>query len=347
MPKADAVFEGGGVKGIGHAGALLEAEESFGYEWQNVAGTSAGAITAALVAAGYRASEIRDIIWNLDFSQLMDKGREDRLSEVLLFPFRIIPRIGRLIPYLPSILKDFGVYEGKRFQELVEWYLGQKGKRVYGDLLMPGLEDDPKYRYRLRVIASDLTAGRMLILPDDIKEFGIAPDELSIALSLRMSMSIPFFFEPVRLYNPNTKLTHIIVDGGMLSNYPIWLFDVPAGQTVEWPTLGFNICEPKPDEDGPPDPFYSTPRDIANPVQMIQALQSTSFSAIDQRYVSKRHWARTIAISSVGVKTTDFDLTDQRKQELLESGRSAARSFLSTFDFEEYKRTWRAVPPTR
>ena len=187
----------------------------------------------------------------------------------------------------------------------MQGYLAQKGKHKYGDLLMPGFEDEPKHRYRLRVIASDLTARRMLILPDDIREFGMEPDELSIALSLRMSMSIPFFFEPVKLYNPNTKLTHTIVDGGMLSNYPIWLFDAPAGEPVEWPTLGFNIYEPRPKDDGPPDPFYRTPRNIANPIQFVQALQSTSFSAIDRQYISKRHWARTISISSVGVGSTD------------------------------------------
>jgi NTE family protein len=346
MPKADAVFEGGGVRGIAHAGALLEAEESFGYEWQNVAGTSAGAIVAALVAADYRASEIRDIIWSLDFRQLMDKAWEDRLGEVLLAPAKIIPRIGRVIPYLPSILKDFGVYEGNRFQELVQGFLAQKGKHVYGDLLMPGFEDDPKYRYRLRVIASDLTAGRMLVLPDDIRGFGTEPDELSIALSLRMSMSIPFFFEPVKLRNPDTGLTHIIVDGGILSNYPVWLFDAPPGQPVKWATLGFNIYEPKPKDDGPPDPFYSAPRNIANPIQLVEAIWSTVFSAMDQRYVSKRHWARTIPINAVGVKSTDFDLTGQKKQALLESGQLAARSFLSGFDFEEYRRTWRGAAIT-
>ena len=63
-----------GVRGIAHAGALLEAEENFGYQWQNVAGTSAGAVVAALVAADYPASEIRDIIRNLDFAQRNDKG---------------------------------------------------------------------------------------------------------------------------------------------------------------------------------------------------------------------------------------------------------------------------------
>ena len=55
MPYGDVVSEGGGVRGICHAGALLEAEEDFGHEWQNVARTSGGAIVAALLALGYRA----------------------------------------------------------------------------------------------------------------------------------------------------------------------------------------------------------------------------------------------------------------------------------------------------
>jgi len=143
MPKADAVFEGGGVRGIAHAGALVEAEDSFGYEWQNVAGTSAGAIIAALIAVGYSGREVSDIISDLDFTQLMDKAWEDRVGEVLLGWTKIIPKFGRVIPYLPSLFKDLGMYEGKRFQELVQGYFTAKGKQKYSDLLMPGFEDDP------------------------------------------------------------------------------------------------------------------------------------------------------------------------------------------------------------
>jgi NTE family protein len=113
---------------------------------------------------------------------------------------------------------------------------------------------------------------------------------------------------------------------------------------VEWPTLDFNLYQPRPGNDGPPDPFYSAPRPITNPIQLAQALHSTSFSAMDQRYISKRHWARTIAISTEGVRLTEFNLTDAQKQKLLDSGQSAARSFLSSFSFEEYLRTWRASP---
>lgn len=64
--RADAVFEGGGVKGIGLVGALAVAEER-GYRWVNVAGTSAGAIVASLVAAGYGAGEMKEILQELDY----------------------------------------------------------------------------------------------------------------------------------------------------------------------------------------------------------------------------------------------------------------------------------------
>jgi predicted acylesterase/phospholipase RssA len=59
--KADAVFEGGGVKGIALAGAIVVAE-SLGVQWQRVAGTSAGAITACLLAAGYTGEELIPIM---------------------------------------------------------------------------------------------------------------------------------------------------------------------------------------------------------------------------------------------------------------------------------------------
>jgi NTE family protein len=77
--RLDLVLEGGGVKGIGLAGAYAVLEEN-GYEPQNVAGTSAGAITAALIAARYSAAELKEIVLSLDFKQFEDKAWEDRLQ---------------------------------------------------------------------------------------------------------------------------------------------------------------------------------------------------------------------------------------------------------------------------
>jgi len=72
-----------------------------------------------------------------------------------------------------------------------------------------------------------------------MRSFGFAPDELSISRAVRMSMSIPVFFEPVSLKDISGR-THIIVDGGVLSNYPIWLLD-DGTEDPPWPTFGFKL----------------------------------------------------------------------------------------------------------
>lgn len=61
-----------------------------------------------------------------------------------------------------------------------------------------------------------------------------------------MSMSIPIFFQSVRMHNPKTNHVHVVVDGGMLSNYPVWLFDCEPGETPRWPTFGLLLVEPDP-----------------------------------------------------------------------------------------------------
>jgi NTE family protein len=217
----DLVFEGGGVKGIALVGAYWVLEEQ-GYRPQTMAGASAGAIVAALVAAGYSAAELREILDGLDFLSFKDRGWEDRL-----------PALSRTI----STLKDKRIYEGEAFIQWMSGLLEKKGVKTFGDLLKRP-EAEPIYRHKLQVIASDLTEQRLLVLPRDAHRLGIEdPDELEVALVVRMSMSIPFFFEPVSFTNAKTHRKHLIVDGGMLSNFPVWLFDVEESQ---WPTFGIN-----------------------------------------------------------------------------------------------------------
>ncbi len=107
----DLVFEGGGVKGIALVGAYSVLEEH-GYSPQNMAGASAGAIVAALVAAGYSAAELREILGGLDFLSFKDRAWEDRL-----------PALSRTV----STLKDRGIYEGKEF---LGWMSGLLEKKA-------------------------------------------------------------------------------------------------------------------------------------------------------------------------------------------------------------------------
>ena len=68
---------------------------------------------------------------------------------------------------------------------------------------------------------------------------GVEPDDLPVAEAVRMSMSIPFFFSPVRWKHPDGKQQLTLVDGGMLSNFPVWLFDTP--DLPDWPTFGLRL----------------------------------------------------------------------------------------------------------
>ncbi|MFN8185994.1 MAG: patatin-like phospholipase family protein [Gaiellales bacterium] len=326
--RVDLVFEGGGVKGIGLVGAVSVLVER-GYEPVNLAGASAGAIAAALLAAGYTPNELKETILGLDYRQFRDRGWEDR-----------IPVIDRAA----SLFLDQGFYEGKTFHAWIGERLAKHGVTTFGDLVLEEFAEDPRYRHRLQVIASDVTGRRLLVLPRDADKLGFDPDRLSVALAVRMSMSIPIFFEPVRLVNPVDGEEHIVVDGGMLSNFPVWLFD--SDGPPAWPTFGLLLVEPNPET--------SVAARLTRPdkgahalVDYIKSLAQTMMEAHDRLYVEEANYARTIAIPTLGVGTTEFDLPRERALALYESGRRAAESFLSTWDLEAYVRAFRSGPHER
>jgi NTE family protein len=312
--KADAVFEGGGVKGIGLAGAVSVAEER-GYQLVNVAGTSAGAIIASLIAAGYSGKELHDELIELDSNRFKDATLLDR-----------IPLVGPIT----SVVFEKGIYEGKFFEDWIRTLLQKKDVRTFKDLILEEYKDDKRYRFKLRVIASDLTRGRLLVLPQDIEDYGIRPEDLNVAAAIRMSMSLPFFYEPIKLKNMIANQASYVVDGGVLSNFPVWLFDAENG-IPEWPTFGFKLVEPG----------EGKPNMIKGPISLISALISTMTQAHDARYIEDMDFVRTIAIPTLGVGTTDFDISREKSEALYESGRSAAEKFFDTWNFDKYVEGYR------
>lgn len=312
------------MKGIGLAGAyaaLLDAE------WQPecVAGTSAGAITAALVAAGYSADELHKEVLEMHFREFEDRGWEDR-----------IPVIGKQI----SILHDHGIYEGRRFLEWMTEKLERKQVQTFGDLKVTD-SDDPKRAYRLQVIASDVTRREMLVLPRDAHKIGVDPDELGVAYAVRMSMSIPIFFEPVNHSNPRTGEEHLIVDGGMLSNFPVWLFD--AETRPRFPTFGLLLLEPP--TRGSVAAVSGGRSRTQGPhsiIEYLKALAQTLMQAHDRMHIDEAEFVRTIAIPTLGVGTTEFDITPQRSEALYQSGYDATKAFLKSFDFDKYVAAFRS-----
>ena len=307
MDVVDLVLEGGGVKGIALVGAISVLEDA-GLTFPRVAGSSAGAIVGGLVAAGMRAPQIRRAMEALDFTRLRD---ETALDEV--------PVVGKGL----SLWRDHGLYAGDYFHGLIEKELADLGVQTFADLRF----DDPEggqpggQDYKLVVMTSDVSRSRLMRLPWDYPMNGIDPDEQSVADAIRASMSIPFFFRPVVLQIPGADPS-VLVDGGMLSNFPVDTFDRTDGRPPRWPTIGIKLFARQ--------PANEVQHVVKGDMSLALAMFGTMSSWHDRMCLENPDVGkRTIFVDTLGVKATDFAIDRETQVRLFESGRSAAELFLS------------------
>lgn len=309
----NSVFEGGGVKGISLVGAIKAAEE-FDVAFHRVAGTSSGSIVAALLAAGYSADEMKEIIIQTPFTAFLKRA-----------PIFNMKFIG---PAVRVLLKK-GLYSGEVLEYWMQSLLRAKKIRTFGDL-------GPR---KLQIIASDISNGRLLVLPEDIANYGIDPHKFEIAKAVRMSTSIPYFFDPVMIRNSSTilkgrrksftKQFSYIVDGGLLSNFPLWLFDHERHpQTKQMiPTVGFQMVGKNENQ----------PHQINGPFTMFEAMFETMMSAHDERYIEQYNRYRTIKIPTLGIRNTQFHISTEESMLLYESGYLAGRKFFEQWSSKQYE----------
>ncbi len=288
----DGVFSGGGIKGFAYVGAMQVLDEK-GFHFKRVAGTSAGAILACFLAAGYNASEIEELLDELDLKSLLDP-----------------PKFARNLPIIKWLNLYFrmGLYQGKALEKWFYKKLAAKDIYTFDDLP----------RDSLKLVASDLTNGRMVILPDDLPTYGFNWKTFSVAKALRMSCGIPFFFEPIKLRDQNKKEC-IFVDGGILSNFPLWIFDNGNKQR---PLLGLKLSHPSEE---------SKPHVIKNGLNLFEALFSTMKDAHDERYISRKHEKNIIFIPVEEYSATNFELDHHSKEALIKIGRERTEKFLANW----------------
>ncbi len=300
MLKADGVFQGGGVKATAFTGAICRLEKE-GMIWQRLAGTSAGAIIAAFLAVGYRGKEIKEIMYDLDYEKV------GNITAIKKFP------LGK--KSLGLILEK-GIFSTVYIEKYLEEMFKNKGKTKFKHISLNGQSP-------LKIIASDVTNKRLLILPDDMKKYGMDPMELEISKAVTMSISIPFFFTPVKLKYMGKEA--YIVDGGITSNYPIWIFDVK--DVPRWPTFGFKLGNGG-------DDFNRT---IENKdfISYIVDVVETTIDSYDESYLRDKDKIRTISIPALGVKTTEFNISLETKEKLYKEGYEKADEFLKNGILED------------
>jgi len=311
----DIVLEGGGVKGIALVGALRELDKA-GYQHCRVAGTSAGAVVGSLLAAGMPFEDIDRLMRAVDYPAFRDESFLSRFS---------VP--GKIA----SVLFTKGIYRGDYLENWLAAQLDKFGVRTFADL-KAGHDDlwakdlPPERRYKLVVIVSDVSRGQLVRLPWDYHEYGLDPDKQTVASAVRASMSIPYYYQPSKLRR------RFLVDGGLLSNFPLDIFDA-AG---DWPTFGVKLSA-KADA-------LSKMNPVTNSLNYGLAILSTAMGAHDQMHLDQpAAQARTVFVDTFGIRATDFEISNEQQEALYESGRQAARTFLKSWDFAEYKRQFPLV----
>lgn len=271
--EAYGVFEGGGVKGIALVGALKAAED-LGFTFRAVAGTSAGAIVASLVAAGYKADKLRSILTEKNFKEFKDP-------------------VAKWVPGANYFLywKKLGLYNGHHFHN---WIREKLSVEIFGST-----DRSPTFKDMFEKTGIPLTVVAIELISQEVRAFETnRHGTMHVADAVRMSMSIPFFFVPYRLG------TEMYIDGGVLSNFPAWVFkDSQATEQDPLPILGFRLEA---------DKSAKFPNIFKFGWAFIDTIQTVGEQLLNKETKN----IIPIMLPTLGIQTTDFNLKDKDKNNL-------------------------------
>ncbi|WKG04611.1 patatin-like phospholipase family protein [Mycolicibacterium sp. HK-90] len=323
--RADLVLSGGGVKGIGLVGAVAALRDA-GYAVGRISGTSAGSLVGAVVAAATHgdplpSEQLRELALSVPYRKFRDSGPVER-----------IPVLGTAW----GLLRETGIYRGDFAYDWIRSELKNLGVKTFGDLAVADEDLLPERRYRLVVTVTDVTTGQLVRLPWDYRRvYGLDPDEQLVADAVRASMAIPFLFHPVTLESAEGQPC-TLVDGGVLSNFPIDSFDRPDAAEPRWPTFGVTVV-----------PYLPAPsaQQLIPGLGMLGCGEPTFLEKLitamlvghDQAHLSQP-WVkvRAIQVDSTDVGVLDFDITRNEAEALYNKGYAATTEFLTTWDWPAY-----------
>ncbi|HEX8329145.1 MAG TPA: patatin-like phospholipase family protein [Hymenobacter sp.] len=323
------VMEGGGIRGIAYGGALQELEQQGvlgGIE--RVGGTSAGAIQAALLAVGYSAQEIIDVVNATPIQRLND---------------------GRFIFFGGShrLVKQYGWYRGDEFATYLSELVARKTQQpnlTLGELHALAQKEPTRFR-DLYTTGTNLSTQRVQVF-----SYETTP-AMRVADAVRISMSIPLYFRAVLLDAQNHVITgtpapgqpvQVLVDGGLLANYPIDLFDKPRylpagtpavpdaqGNVFNPETLGLRLdrAEQIPMDTATTGRRQLAPYTITDFNTYVGALYTVALENLNP--VQPLDWKRTVSINFLGFSPKIKRVTDAEKKALMDSGREGVQAFMA------------------
>lgn len=307
------VFEGGGIRGLAFAGALYVLEQAnIIQSCYRYAGSSAGAITAALLACGYGVGELLDELERLDWSSLLDK----------------VP--GSIFGKAWKLLMHEGCYSGN---EVYAWLCTMVERK----LKMPA--ELVTFEYLWQTFHIELVITGTCLETRGLRLFhALSTPTMPVVQAVRISISIPLYFAPVR-WNEET-----FVDGGVACNFPLWVFDTtltPSSNYTEQQraaanmgTLGLRLLTRAESEELDTGIYPKQPS-IKNVIQLATSVIDTMLEQATRLHNKPGDEHRTILIPTGDIQATQFDLTMSEKLELIDSGMNTVRKWLQEHGYEQ------------
>jgi NTE family protein len=357
----DLVMEGGGVLGLALAGYTYLLEE-MGIRFLRIGGTSVGSINALFLAslgppAEAKSEKVIAEMISLDMLSVLD-GDDDALEfvEAVVEKRNWLTTAVAFLQAWDTVRDDLGLVPGERFVGWLASVLGRGGINTYRQLearlreLPEGLRlrdgrllTVEEARPALAVVATDVTTQSKVELPRMASLYWHDPDAVNPALFTRASLSIPFFFQPfkkadipqgpeaeerwrrfVGYYGP-VPTECALVDGGIVSNFPIGLFHQP--RTVPHaPTFGVK--------------FHAVRhQQVDEPLSLFGAVFNAARRCLDFDFITRNpDYRKLVSYIEPGPHYwLDFGMGKEERRDLFLRGARAAASFLVDFDWDNYK----------
>lgn len=295
------VFEGAGVRGIAYCGAIQELEaKNLMDNVEKLGGTSSGAMIAMMLSLGYSGKDIEALISNTAFRKFNDGG------------FFLIGGICRLKKY-------FGWYHGRKIENWLGKLISQKTGNAditFEELHQAGFKD-------LYVTGTSLTQQKTIIFSKETFP------KMKVRDALRISISIPLYFEPVFIDSTGKIIHHpkhtehldVLVDGGITENFPIQIFDT---ETPDLHTIGFRMDRDAQIERDKTDKGLAEMK-IGNLNEYFKSFYSMVIENLNRQLLTDTDWQRTISISDGDVQPRVRRLLKKEIDILIENGRKAVK----------------------
>lgn len=318
------MLEGGGVRGLAYAGAIEVLEQkNIINNIEKVAGSSAGAVAGLMISLGYNSVEIDSILQNLKLQQFND-GKDI---------------VGKII----RIKKEYGLFKGNKFEKwissLIEAKTGDPNITFF-DLHKKHLQDNT---------FKDFYCTGTNISRQQLEIFSWQNwPHMQLKTAVRISSCIPFYFKPVAIDSSGNEINartsqspfDLYVDGGMLCNFPINIFDsCTSGRNAlvsndvyyNYETLGLKLERAQQIEEFEENKTAIAPYQIRNMKDYTSAVMNLMMEKINRSAVDlSNEKGRTIYISYGEISGRIRKMTPEEKKLLHDNGVVAATQFFNS-----------------